>query len=213
MTKNVKTRSRGGLRPAELRGILTTAQNGEGPVLTSAFPDHVARWSRGERLNRLFEDRCDTYTEQGRADQLAVDAEDTVLTYTELDRRANQLARYLLDSSLEADSLLMKGEDVPEGAILKGNPARDVTRSRGTDAPSPALSSGPRHKARADRAHAESAGSARARAEGRRDTVASVHPRHRATANGWSAGAAAMREDVHRRSHARSHRHRRTVSR
>ncbi|MFE4541219.1 Pls/PosA family non-ribosomal peptide synthetase [Arthrobacter sp. NPDC056727] len=97
MTKNVKTRSRGGLRPAELRGILTPARNGEGPVLTSAFPDHVARWSQGERLNKLFEDRCDTLAEQGRADQLAVDAEDTVLTYTELDRRANQLARYLLD--------------------------------------------------------------------------------------------------------------------
>jgi non-ribosomal peptide synthetase-like protein len=117
-------------------------------------------------------------------------------------------------ASLEADALLMKGEDVPQGAYLVGNPARNVSGARGTDAPSPALSSGPRHNARAaDRAHAESAGSSRARAEGRRDTVGSVHPRHRATADGWRDGAAAMREDAHRRSHARSHRHRRTVSR
>ncbi|MGN7250506.1 Pls/PosA family non-ribosomal peptide synthetase [Arthrobacter sp. SAFR-014] len=96
MTKNVKVHNRGDVRPAELRGILTTGQNGAGPVLASAFPDHVARWSRGERLNQLFEDRCDAYTDQGRADQLAVDAEDVVFTYEDLDRRANQLARYLL---------------------------------------------------------------------------------------------------------------------
>ncbi|MFE4834734.1 Pls/PosA family non-ribosomal peptide synthetase [Arthrobacter sp. NPDC056691] len=118
MTKNVKTRSRVGLRPAELRGILTSGQNGEGPVLTSAFPDHVARWSSGERLNQLFEDRCDAYTEQGRADQLAVDAEDTVLTYTELDRRANQLARYLLDSGARPGDRIALLFDQPSFAYV-----------------------------------------------------------------------------------------------
>lgn len=118
MTKNVKTRGRGGLRPAELRGILTAGQNGAGPVLTSAFPDHVARWSRGERLNQLFEDRCDAYAEQGRADQLAVDAEDTVLTYTELDRRANQLARYLLDSGARPGDRIALLFDQPSFAYV-----------------------------------------------------------------------------------------------
>src|SRR5215218_2016894 len=118
MTKSVKIRSRGGLRPAELRGILAAGQNGEGPVLTSAFPDHVARWSRGERLNQLFEDRCDTYAEQGRADQLAVDAEDTVLTYTELDRRANQLARHLLDSGARPGDRIALLFDQPSDAYV-----------------------------------------------------------------------------------------------
>lgn len=95
MTKNVRTRN-GAARPAELRGSLTTVQDGSGPVLTSAFPDHVVRWREGERLNHLFEDRCDRLAEQGLADHLAVDAEDAVLTYADLDRRANQLARHLL---------------------------------------------------------------------------------------------------------------------
>ncbi|MFP3460913.1 Pls/PosA family non-ribosomal peptide synthetase [Arthrobacter globiformis] len=118
MTKNVKTRSRGGLRPAELRGILTTGRDGAGPVLTSAFPDHVARWTTGERLNQLFEDRCDAYAEQGSADQLAVDAEDTVLTYTELDRRANQLARYLLDSGARPGDRIALLFDQPSFAYV-----------------------------------------------------------------------------------------------
>ncbi|MDQ0867354.1 Pls/PosA family non-ribosomal peptide synthetase [Arthrobacter globiformis] len=118
MTKNVKTRSRGGLRPAELRGILTTGQNGQGPVLTSAFPDHVARWSRGQRLNQLFEDRCDTFVEQGRADQLAVDAEDAVLTYEDLDRRANQLARYLLTAGARPGDRIALLFDQPSYAYV-----------------------------------------------------------------------------------------------
>ncbi|MFC9351969.1 Pls/PosA family non-ribosomal peptide synthetase [Arthrobacter sp. NPDC057013] len=118
MTKNVKTRGRAGLRPAELRGILTTGKNGAGPVLTSAFPDHVVRWRRGERLNQLFEDRCDAYAEQGHADQLAVDAEDSVLTYTELDRRANQLARYLLDSGARPGDRIALLFDQPSFAYV-----------------------------------------------------------------------------------------------
>ena len=40
-------------------------QDGSGPVLTSAFPDHVVRWREGERLNHLFKDRCDRLAEQG----------------------------------------------------------------------------------------------------------------------------------------------------
>jgi serine acetyltransferase len=46
-------------------------------------------------------------------------------------------------SSLGADSLLMKGEDVPENATYSGNPAREVT----TPAVLPVVASrGPRHK-------------------------------------------------------------------
>ncbi|MHA6795964.1 Pls/PosA family non-ribosomal peptide synthetase [Pseudonocardia bannensis] len=54
------------------------------------------RWRPGERLDRLFEDRCDQLWADGRSDALAVDAGTGALTYDELDARANQLARHLL---------------------------------------------------------------------------------------------------------------------
>ncbi|SNR96206.1 non-ribosomal peptide synthetase terminal domain of unknown function [Blastococcus mobilis] len=47
-------------------------------------------------MQHLFEARCDELRNDGRSGQLAVDAGDVVLTYDELDSRANQLARYLL---------------------------------------------------------------------------------------------------------------------
>ncbi|TQM44563.1 Pls/PosA family non-ribosomal peptide synthetase [Pseudonocardia cypriaca] len=55
------------------------------------------RWRPGERLEQLFEEQCDRMREAGLAHHLAVDAEDEVLTYQQLDGRANRLARYLLD--------------------------------------------------------------------------------------------------------------------
>jgi amino acid adenylation domain-containing protein len=67
-----------------------------GPVLASAAPDLTVRWREGERLDQLFEDQCDRLLEQGRGGHLAVDADGIVLTYSDLDRRANQLARHLL---------------------------------------------------------------------------------------------------------------------
>ena len=83
--------------PPELRGKMSTVSGSEGgTILTSAAPDQSARWHRGERLDQLFEDRCDRLQEQGLDDQIAVDAGDVVLTYGELDERANQLARHLL---------------------------------------------------------------------------------------------------------------------
>ncbi|HTK60965.1 MAG TPA: Pls/PosA family non-ribosomal peptide synthetase [Pseudonocardia sp.] len=57
------------------------------------------RVRQDERLDHLFEERCDWIREYGRAGQLAVDSgdgpEDMRLTYPELDGKANQLARYL----------------------------------------------------------------------------------------------------------------------
>src|SRR5262245_27706017 len=47
------------------------------------------------RLDKLFEERCDRIRECDPADQLAVVADGVSLTYDDLDRRANQLARYL----------------------------------------------------------------------------------------------------------------------
>src|SRR5918997_1647880 len=62
-------------------------------VLVCVQSDHTIRWRPGERLDHLFEDRCDRMHHSG---QLAVDTDETVLTYDQLDARANQLARYLL---------------------------------------------------------------------------------------------------------------------
>ncbi len=57
-----------------------------------------SRARRGERLDHVFEERCDWMRSYGRAGHLAVDAGDVTLTFPELDERANQLARHLLAS-------------------------------------------------------------------------------------------------------------------
>ena len=65
-------------------------------MLTCAGYDDSIRWRPGERLEQLFERRCDWLREHGWARHLAVDALDGSLSYTELDARANQLARFLI---------------------------------------------------------------------------------------------------------------------
>ncbi len=67
-------------------------------VLVCAQADHTIRWRPGERLDHLFEDRCDRmqHSDMQRRGQLAVDTDETVLTYDQLDALANKLARYLL---------------------------------------------------------------------------------------------------------------------
>ncbi|MHA6630538.1 Pls/PosA family non-ribosomal peptide synthetase [Pseudonocardia sichuanensis] len=53
------------------------------------------RVRQDERLDHLFEERCDWVSTYGRPGQLAVDAGEESLTYEELDARANRTARYL----------------------------------------------------------------------------------------------------------------------
>ena len=60
--------------------------------------DNSIRWTGNERLEQLFERRCD----QLPSEKLAVITEDVALTFQDLDRRANQTARYLRDQGLKA---------------------------------------------------------------------------------------------------------------
>jgi non-ribosomal peptide synthetase component F len=63
-------------------------------VLYGAGAQSAIRWTPGERLQHLFEARCDTLARQGQEQRLAVDGE-VPLTFAELDRAANRLARHL----------------------------------------------------------------------------------------------------------------------
>ncbi len=73
-------------------GTLSASAAGLGDrVLTCAGPDDAVRWQQGERLERLFEQRSDEFS-----DARAVDAGPGArLSYAELDARANRLARFL----------------------------------------------------------------------------------------------------------------------
>src|SRR5262245_66390376 len=67
----------------------------DGHVLRGAVNIGI-RWQPGERLEHLFERRADDLRIVGRSDALAVDGPAGRLTYDELDRRANRLARHLV---------------------------------------------------------------------------------------------------------------------
>jgi len=67
----------------------------EGRVLTCAGYEDAIRWQPGERLEHLFEQRCDQLNRQGKGGAIAVDGLGGTLSYAELDARANQLARFL----------------------------------------------------------------------------------------------------------------------
>ncbi|GAA1499037.1 non-ribosomal peptide synthetase [Paeniglutamicibacter kerguelensis] len=67
-----------------------------GQVLVADGENQGARWLPGERLDQLFEERCDRLREAGLGSHLAVDSTALSLTYDELDGRANQLARHLI---------------------------------------------------------------------------------------------------------------------
>jgi non-ribosomal peptide synthetase-like protein len=73
----------------------------DGRVLTCDGYDDSIRWRPGERLEQLFEQRCDWLHGQGQAGHLAVDAVGGSLSYPELDARANQVARFLIRQGVQ----------------------------------------------------------------------------------------------------------------
>ena len=71
-------------------------------LLVSRNINNSARWRMGERLDHLFEARCDTFSEEGNASHLAVFSDEAKLSYAKLDQRANQLARYLIKQGVRS---------------------------------------------------------------------------------------------------------------
>ena len=76
------------------------------------------RVRRDERLDHLFEQRCDWVRRYGRPDRLAVDSPELSLTYDELDSRANRLARYLRLRGIRAGDRVALLIDVPAHAYV-----------------------------------------------------------------------------------------------
>ncbi len=65
-------------------------------MLTARTANNAIRWKEGERLDHLYERRCDELA----PGHLAVIAEDAEWTFRDLDVAANQIARYLLANGL-----------------------------------------------------------------------------------------------------------------
>jgi non-ribosomal peptide synthetase component F len=82
--------------PGVEQALTGPARPPTGPVPVCAGHDQTVRWRPGERLEQLFEERCDSLRAAGQGDRLAVDAGDLTLTFDQLDARANRLARRLL---------------------------------------------------------------------------------------------------------------------
>ncbi|MCE3555476.1 AMP-binding protein [Pseudonocardia sp. RS11V-5] len=104
------------------RVVSTLSERPEIPLADLVVVDrHEAqgwRVRRHERLDLVFEERCDWIREYGRASQLAVDGAEISLTYDELDARANRLARYLrLHGTNPADRVALLFDDHVEAYV------------------------------------------------------------------------------------------------
>src|SRR5579871_3461108 len=93
-------------------------------VVTQNAVSNEIRWTLGERLNHLIEQACARFAERD-----AIVTDDVVLTFRDLDRRANQVARYLIEQGVAPGDrvglLFDKSADtyVAMLAVLKANAA------------------------------------------------------------------------------------------
>lgn len=71
-------------------------------MLICKTADNAIRWKEGERLDHLFERRCDRFDRDGDPAHPAIIAESGTLSFRDLDNRANQLARTLGANGLRA---------------------------------------------------------------------------------------------------------------
>lgn len=91
--------------------------------------DNAIRWKPGERLQHLFEARCDQLMPAGEGGHPAVITANGEISYKTLDDRANQLARYLLSHGVKpGERIGLLFEKTPDTyvallAVLKINAA------------------------------------------------------------------------------------------
>lgn len=71
-------------------------------LLACKNADNAIRWTEGERLDQLFEQRCADFAASGDEGHLAVVTDKGTYTFQDLDDRANQAARYLIEQGLGA---------------------------------------------------------------------------------------------------------------
>ena len=69
-------------------------------MLVCKTADNAIRWKLGERLDHLFEQRCDQLAAEGAQGHVAIDTGEVSWTFRDLDDRANQVARYLVDHGI-----------------------------------------------------------------------------------------------------------------
>ncbi len=83
--------------PERLPGVIEPALRfGPPKVVTREHTNNAVRWKQGERLNHLLEEACTRF-----ATNDAVVTDGAVLTYRDLDSRANQAARHLIDQGIK----------------------------------------------------------------------------------------------------------------
>ncbi len=89
------------LRPTspELRDAIAPIRRSFGPpkIVVREHTNNAVRWKAGERLNHVLEETCIRF-----ADNDAVIIGDDTLSYRELNRRANQMARYLIEQGIKS---------------------------------------------------------------------------------------------------------------
>ena len=83
-----------------------TVEHDQSDIIFVPAGDNTPRWSQGERLHHLFEQRCDAFEQDGMTAHLAIDSEEVSLTYGELDRSANRLARHLIRQGVGAGDIV-----------------------------------------------------------------------------------------------------------
>ena len=85
------------LRP-DLRSVIEPIQRSfrQPQVVIREHTNNAVRWKAGERLNHLLEEACIRFSE---TDAVITDA--GALSYRELDGRANQVARYLIEQGIQ----------------------------------------------------------------------------------------------------------------
>src|SRR5437588_658251 len=93
----IELRSPTQLRP-DLRDVIEPIQRsfGQPQDVIREHTNNAVRWKQGERLNHLLEEACIRFSEN---EAVVTDAD--TLSYRELDCRANQVARHLIDQGIQ----------------------------------------------------------------------------------------------------------------